>query len=88
MVINRCVGVVNIEFDELVGIADHLDEFQHICLRNHQRCRAVIGVETHLLGLEQLLVDKERNLVILIVDECEERHAAGTHAEVLHHALL
>ena len=62
-----------------------MDEFQHVVASYHQRSTVVVGVEAHFLGVEEVAVDEEGDLVIGVVHQCEERHTAGLHAEVAHH---
>lgn len=68
--------------------APELDEAVHVVAGDFQRGGVVIGVEGDPLGLAQVLVQIELDLMVRVVDQPEEGDGAGDRAEIFFHALL
>lgn len=58
-----------------------------ICATDDDGAAAVVGMEGECLGLLEVRIEEEDDVMLLVIDQSEGRDATWLQAEVLHHAL-
>ena len=77
----------SIQIQKFIPVPHTFDKPEHVVATYHQRSRIIVGMETDLLGIKQLFVDKQNHRMFHIVYQCEQRHRARHNAQILHHPL-
>lgn len=73
----------SIEFEILVFIAQSLQVVFEIRSADNYSTTAIVGMEREGIGLLQIFVKEEMNVMFLVVDQAERRNTAWFKAEVL-----